>query len=123
MIRIRLFKCNQRSTKVINRFYTSAFHRGVEFFFNKKNLLLTNSFTSGAFMAIGDLIQQEIEYESKAVNVRYDWPRAGNATNTFNFNSLRFSILLKITFFFFRKNVYNGNITRAHASLLLYVLG
>lgn len=78
MIRIRLFRCNLRSTKIIKRFYTSAFHRGVEFFFNKKNLLITNSFTSGAFMALGDLMQQEFEYESKTVNVRYDWPRAGN---------------------------------------------
>lgn len=54
----------------------SSFHRGVHFLF-KKNLLLTNSITSGGFMAMGDLIQQEIEVQSKILPTRYDWARAG----------------------------------------------
>ncbi|XP_037302546.1 mpv17-like protein 2 [Manduca sexta] len=53
----------------------SIFHRGVQYFF-KKNLLLTNSLTSGGFLAIGDLIQQEIEFQSKILPERYDWLRA-----------------------------------------------
>ncbi|KPJ09731.1 Mpv17-like protein 2 [Papilio machaon] len=52
----------------------SFFHRGINILF-KKNLLLTNSITSGAFMGIGDIIQQEIEYQSKVLPRRYDWPR------------------------------------------------
>lgn len=54
----------------------SFFHRGVRFLF-KRNLLLTNSITSGGFMAMGDLIQQEIEVQSKVLPSRYDWARAG----------------------------------------------
>lgn len=54
----------------------SSFHRGVHFLL-KKNLLLTNSITSGGFMAMGDLIQQEIEVQSKILPTRYDWARAG----------------------------------------------
>lgn len=54
----------------------SMFSRSVRFLF-KKNLLLTNSVTSGGFMAIGDLIQQEVEYRSKKIPERYDWARAG----------------------------------------------
>ncbi|CAH0407814.1 unnamed protein product [Chilo suppressalis] len=56
-----------------NRKY-STFRRGVNFFF-KKNLLVTNSVTSGGFMAIGDLIQQEFEYQSHVQLKRYDWGR------------------------------------------------
>ncbi|KAJ8731959.1 hypothetical protein PYW08_014689 [Mythimna loreyi] len=52
----------------------SIFHRGVIFFF-KKNLLLTNSVTSGLCMAIGDLVQQECEYQTKVLPQRYDWGR------------------------------------------------
>ncbi|XP_072940873.1 mpv17-like protein 2 [Epargyreus clarus] len=52
----------------------SSFYRGVNFFF-KNNLLLINSVTSGGFMAIGDLVQQEIEYQSKISKHRYDWAR------------------------------------------------
>lgn len=28
-------------------------------------------------MVIGDLVQQEFEYESKQISERYDWARAG----------------------------------------------
>ncbi|XP_059059440.1 mpv17-like protein 2, partial [Achroia grisella] len=52
----------------------STFRRGVQFFF-KKNLLFTNSITSGGFMAIGDLVQQEIEYRSSILTERYNWGR------------------------------------------------
>lgn len=54
----------------------SVFHRGVRFFF-KKNLLLTNSVTSGLCMAIGDLVQQEFEYQTRVIPERYDWGRSG----------------------------------------------
>ncbi|XP_022120306.2 mpv17-like protein 2 [Pieris rapae] len=52
----------------------STFNRGVHFFF-KKNLLLTNSITSGGFMVLGDLIQQEIEIHANLLPSRYDWSR------------------------------------------------
>ncbi|XP_013187761.2 mpv17-like protein 2 [Amyelois transitella] len=54
----------------------STFRRGVNFFF-KKNLLFTNSITSGGFMFLGDMIQQEIEYHAKIIPYRYDWARLG----------------------------------------------
>lgn len=47
----------------------------------KRNLLLTNSITSGAFMAMGDIIQQEIEYQSHVLPKRYDWARTGMCNN------------------------------------------
>lgn len=46
-------------------------------FLFKKYLIVTNSLTSGGFMAAGDLMQQEIEYHSKILPTRYDWARAG----------------------------------------------
>ncbi|XP_026739772.1 PXMP2/4 family protein 4-like [Trichoplusia ni] len=55
--------------------HQSIYHRGVSYLF-KKNLLLTNSLTSGLCMAIGDLVQQEIEYQQKILPNRYDWGRA-----------------------------------------------
>ncbi|VVC97250.1 unnamed protein product [Leptidea sinapis] len=51
----------------------STFNRGVHFFF-KKNLLLTNSVTSGGFMLIGDVVQQEIEVHANKLK-KYDWSR------------------------------------------------
>ena len=68
----------QRSTplKLQMRPLSSLYHRGVRFFF-KKNLFLTNSITSGICMALGDVIQQEIEYQSKVLPYRYDWMRTG----------------------------------------------
>ncbi|XP_050343151.1 mpv17-like protein 2 [Nymphalis io] len=54
----------------------STFNRGVYYLF-KKNLLITNSVSSGGFMLIGDLILQEIEFQSKILPKRYDWSRAG----------------------------------------------
>lgn len=58
----------------------STFRRGVMFLF-KKNLLITNSVSSGGFMAIGDLVQQEFEYQSKILLKRYDWGRLGEFSN------------------------------------------
>lgn len=56
--------------------HKSAFQKGMHYLF-KENLLLTNSITSGGFMSIGDLVQQEYEYQSKLLPQRYDWARAG----------------------------------------------
>ncbi|CAK1604318.1 unnamed protein product [Parnassius mnemosyne] len=52
------------------------FRRGVYILF-KKNLLLTNCISSGVFLGLGDLVQQEIEYQSKLLKERYDWTRTG----------------------------------------------
>ncbi|XP_023934977.1 mpv17-like protein 2 [Bicyclus anynana] len=52
----------------------STYNRGVHFLF-KKNLLLTNSISSGAFMAIGDWVQQEFEIHAKLLPA-FDWSRA-----------------------------------------------
>lgn len=77
MIALRCCKQMLHTNSVKQQIKTeSLYHRGVRFFF-KKNLLLTNSFTSGGCMAIGDLIQQEIEFQSKLISERYDWARAG----------------------------------------------
>lgn len=54
----------------------SYFSRGVRILF-KKYLLLTNSITSGLFMTIGDVVQQEFEYQTNVIHTRYDWDRAG----------------------------------------------
>ncbi|XP_047986287.1 mpv17-like protein 2 [Leguminivora glycinivorella] len=54
----------------------SAFHRGIAILFKPKNLLLTNSITSGVFMLIGDLAQQEFEYRCHYIKERYDWARS-----------------------------------------------
>ncbi|XP_063361595.1 mpv17-like protein 2 [Cydia amplana] len=54
----------------------SAFNRGIAVLFNPKNLLLTNSLTSGIFMFLGDLAQQEFEYRSEHLKKRYDWARS-----------------------------------------------
>ncbi|CAG4937978.1 mpv17-like protein 2 [Colias croceus] len=75
MITSRGFKISQ----VVNLFKVqsrgkSTFNRGVHFFF-KKNLLFTNSITSGGFMVLGDLIQQEIEFHGNLLPSRYDWAR------------------------------------------------
>ncbi|KAF2880301.1 hypothetical protein ILUMI_25878 [Ignelater luminosus] len=42
-----------------------------------KYLLFTNTWTSGSLMGIGDLIEQEIEYQRKVIPKRYDWARSG----------------------------------------------
>lgn len=49
---------------------------GILYILFKKNLLLTNSLSSGVFMAIGDLVQQEYEYQKKIIPKRYDWARS-----------------------------------------------
>lgn len=54
----------------------SNVRKGIKFLF-QDYLLLTNSITSGACMGLGDLIQQEIEYQTKYLKERYDWERAG----------------------------------------------
>lgn len=53
----------------------SSISRGVQSFV-KKNLLLTNSITSGAFMALGDFVEQEVEIR-RGVTSAYDWTRTG----------------------------------------------
>ncbi|CAB3243022.1 unnamed protein product [Arctia plantaginis] len=53
----------------------SSVSRGVQVFV-KKNLLLTNSITSGAFMALGDLVEQEVEIR-RGLTTAYDWTRIG----------------------------------------------
>ncbi|XP_045764829.1 mpv17-like protein 2 [Maniola jurtina] len=74
MFRISILKKLQPLVKVGHHKRTkSSFYRGVNFLF-KKNLLLTNSITSGGFMAIGDWIQQEIEIHAKLLPA-FDWPR------------------------------------------------
>ncbi|KAB0795196.1 hypothetical protein PPYR_08279 [Photinus pyralis] len=42
-----------------------------------KHLLFTNTWTSGALMVAGDLMEQEIEYRRKLIPERYDWWRVG----------------------------------------------
>ncbi|XP_053602470.1 mpv17-like protein 2 [Plodia interpunctella] len=68
-----------RVRQTVNLFHNhrrsiSSLRRGVNYMF-KKNLLFTNSITSGGCMSLGDLIQQEIEYEAKILPFRYDWAR------------------------------------------------
>lgn len=77
MFRLQCYKNVKKSIQSINsgNRKMSLFSRGINFFF-KKNLLLTNSITSGGFMAIGDLVQQEMEYQSHILPQRYDWGRA-----------------------------------------------
>lgn len=41
-----------------------------------ENLLLTNSLTSGLFMAVGDLVIQEFEFRNGLIPGRYNWARA-----------------------------------------------
>lgn len=43
-----------------------------------KYLLTTNVVSSGVLMGIGDLMCQELEFQSKKLNKRYDWVRIGN---------------------------------------------
>ncbi|KAJ2947071.1 hypothetical protein O0L34_g16417 [Tuta absoluta] len=52
---------------------SSLYERSIHYFF-KKNLLLTNILTSGGFMGIGDMIQQEYEYRTHQTHA-YDWQR------------------------------------------------
>ncbi|KAK4879911.1 hypothetical protein RN001_008057 [Aquatica leii] len=40
-----------------------------------KHLLFTNTWTSGVLMAIGDICEQEIEFQRKNLCTRYDWGR------------------------------------------------
>lgn len=42
-----------------------------------KYLLATNIISSGVLMAIGDVVQQEIEYQRKMLPERYDYVRTG----------------------------------------------
>ncbi|CAG9115871.1 unnamed protein product [Plutella xylostella] len=53
----------------------SLYNRSLQYFFTK-NLLITNSVSSGIFMLFGDLIQQEIEYRRGLLDRRYDWARS-----------------------------------------------
>ncbi|KOB68623.1 putative pmp22 peroxisomal membrane protein [Operophtera brumata] len=79
MFALSCMKLSKTSTSSPLKYHSrnrSYFHRGVKFFF-KKNLLFTNSITSGGCMALGDMIQQEFEYQSKHIEKRYDWARLG----------------------------------------------
>lgn len=42
-----------------------------------KYLLVTNTVTCGGLMFLGDIFQQEIEYQRKLLPHRYDWGRLG----------------------------------------------
>lgn len=52
------------------------FSRAVNVAF-EKHLLATNTVTCGLLMFVGDLMQQEIEYQQKLLKERYDWTRLG----------------------------------------------
>lgn len=55
----------------------SAFRNVLNTAFNKY-LLVTNIASSGILMAIGDIAQQEIEYQRGLLQKRYDLQRLGN---------------------------------------------
>ncbi|XP_039749304.1 mpv17-like protein 2 [Pararge aegeria] len=75
MFRLNILKMIQPIVNLSHqRRMKSSFYRGVHFLF-KKNLLLTNSVTSGGFMAIGDWVQQEVEIHAKLLPA-FDWSRA-----------------------------------------------
>lgn len=42
-----------------------------------KYLIVTNTATCGVLMAVGDMLQQEIEYRRNMIEKRYDWGRMG----------------------------------------------
>lgn len=71
------FQGLKRTYLQLNKFKRnySSISRGVQSFV-KKNLLLTNSITSGAFMAVGDFVEQEVEIR-RGVTSAYDWTRTG----------------------------------------------
>lgn len=71
------FQGLKRTYLQLNKFKRnySSISRGVQSFV-KKNLLLTNSITSGAFMALGDFVEQEVEIR-RGVTSAYDWTRTG----------------------------------------------
>jgi hypothetical protein len=58
-----------------------------------KHLLFTNIWTSGFLMVAGDLIQQEIEFQSNLQAKRYDWARAGKCIKN---QQIHFQISLKL---------------------------
>lgn len=71
------FQGLKRTYLQLNKFKRnySSISRSVQSFV-KKNLLLTNSITSGAFMAVGDFVEQEVEIR-RGVTSAYDWTRTG----------------------------------------------
>lgn len=42
-----------------------------------KYLLATNTLSSGLLMVVGDLVSQEIEFQTGTLKERYDWKRSG----------------------------------------------
>lgn len=47
-----------------------------------RRMLFINTWTSGALMIAGDIIQQEIEYQKQVAKKRYDWSRVGKRRQT-----------------------------------------
>lgn len=58
-----------------------------------KYLFVTNTVTSGVLMGIGDLIQQEIEYQKRIIPERYDFKRLGK-NPLITFDKIEFLIQL-----------------------------
>lgn len=59
----------------------SSFRNAINTAFNKY-LLFTNIASSGVLMGIGDIAQQEIEYQRGLLKKRYDLVRLGKVTIT-----------------------------------------
>ena len=57
-----------------------AFRSAVELAFSK-HLLLINTITSGALMFVGDIVQQEIEFQRKMLPKRYNWRRLSKTSH------------------------------------------
>ncbi|XP_026328480.1 PXMP2/4 family protein 4-like isoform X2 [Hyposmocoma kahamanoa] len=77
MLRVRCFKIRQiiRPFMMQKRMKSALSRSWFQFLFHE-NLLMTNSLTSGFFMAIGDLIIQEIEFRNGLLSEKYNWARA-----------------------------------------------
>lgn len=67
-----LSKLYKRSYSNVRRTITVTISRAFG-----KYLLLTNTLTCGLLMFIGDIVQQEIEYQRNMLPKRYDWNRIG----------------------------------------------
>lgn len=83
MLRVRCLKIRQairiKSFTIQKRMKSALSGSWFQFLFHE-NLLMTNSLTSGFFMAIGDLVIQEVEFRNGVISERYDWARASMNT-------------------------------------------